>query len=157
MENKKPLFFVLILLAIAALAAGAFFYMGKSGKKANNQKTEVVKTEVSASQLPAGLPKNLPIEAGSQIIQNYEAKSTNSETIQGTKKFTTEKSLEDAVKTYTDFFAKTAWEIIDSQKTNDYESALMRRNDSTVLVVARKDSALGKNVVEISLTEKKRN
>ncbi len=154
MGNRNKIIILIVVLALLAIAGGYYMYSKKPVQPVEQPKAEnkVQVKEVSVSEAPAGLPENLPIEPGSQVIQNYSATSSGN-SIQGTRKFTTNKTLTEAVKTYSDFFAKTAWIVVDTQKDDGTESALLKRNNSTILILARKDSTLGKNVVELTLTE----
>lgn len=120
-----------------------------------DQPAEIKTSIVPASKAPAGLPENLPMDPGSQILQNYEA-TTQGDRISGTRRFTTKKSPQLAVKTYQDFFAKTAWQVVEQKEESGYNSVLMQRNESTVLILAREELGTDHNVVEITLTEIKK-
>lgn len=148
---------VLLLAVLAGLAAYAYFKNGSLFPGGGIFAGKEIETKaIAASDAPGSLPENLPIEAGSRILQNYEATSKGQNLVQGTVKFTTSQTLSAAVKTYTDFFSKAAWTVVSTKQEQGYETALMRRNDSTVLIVAARDSNLNQNVVEITLTEEGR-
>ncbi len=163
MENNKRLVVLISILVLAAFAAGAYAYMSKyqSGKKqeiTNTQPekpkpTPVVK-KLENNQSPKGLAADIPVDADVQVLQNYEATSSSNGT-QGTKKFTTEKTLDAAVKTYTDYFTKEGWTQVDKQADTGYISVVMKRKTSTLLIFASYDKNLNKNVVELTITEQK--
>lgn len=153
--SKRLLLVLAIIVLIVAVLAYYFASKKPLGQDGGNQMSPVTVKEVSKTIAPAGLPENMPIEAGSKILQNYEATAKQGN-IQGTRKLTTNKSIPEAVKVYTDFFSKLSWKVVEEKQDESYSTVLMKRNKSTLLIVVRKDSAAGTNVVEITLTEPER-
>jgi len=154
MQSRKRLLLLIALVALAIIIA-VILWQQKKDKAPAQTNENIGNIQVKAIEpgdVPGGLPENLPIEPGSEVLQNYQA-TANGDRIQGTRKFTTKKPLASAIKTYTDFFKASAWVVVDEQNGDGYQTVLLRRNDSTVLVVVREDAAAKKNVVEITLSE----
>lgn len=153
MSYKKTILIILILVII--IAAVAVMYRSTNEPAPNNETTAdqvVTKTELEVGDNPSGLTNSLPIEAGSQIIQNFETNSGDGR-MQGTRKFTSFKTFPEIIKTYQDYFVGKSWEVVDEQSGSDFQAVMLKRNRSTVLVVAKKDPRYSDNMVEITLTE----
>lgn len=154
MGNRKIILILFASVLIGAGIAGVYWHLHRLRQSEVQLVPSTVETKtVPVAQAPAGLPDNLPIEPGSQVLENYQATTTSDGRVQGTRKFTSKKSLSDAVKVYVDFFAKTGWTVASQKTESTFQSALLRRNDSTILVVVRNDVLPAHNVVEITLTE----
>jgi hypothetical protein len=151
MENRKKI--ILLLAIIAAVLAGVFLYYKSVKSPTETGGDNPVKVKgVSLTEGPAGLPENLPIEAGDKILENFEATAPGNR-IQGTRKFTTNKTLDGALDTYISFFAKSSWVVADTKSDDISRSAILKRNEGILTIRVRDDQDLQKNVVEITLTE----
>ncbi len=153
MDSRKRNYILIGLLLILLLAIMLMLSRSKKQQPAfSTSQVKVDKQEVSASELPAGLPENVPIEPGSIIIENYKA-TTEGDRVQGTRTFTSRKTIAEAIKVYTDFFTKSAWNKAAEQTGEGFSTVLLKRNDSTLLIVVKEDASLKLRVVELTLTE----
>lgn len=150
--NKKVVITLGVIVAVILLAAFYFFVL----KNRNNSKFSIEKQELGMAEIPVGFPRNLPIEAGSQILQNYEASTTDGR-IQSTRVVTTKKPLDQAVKVYEDFFVKDGWKKIpDTSATTGVMTAIFRKGDNLLLIKAKTTPELNQSTIELSLTEAKK-
>lgn len=150
---SKKTWEVILGITIAIIAVLVLFFVYKKDK--NTEKLlEVTTSQLSPSETPAGLPKNLPIEKGTTVLQNYQS-ITNDGRLQSTKQITSFKQPKEALDTYIDFFNKLGWvggysesaSIIDGQQT-----AQMKDKTGSLLIVSRPVSA-GKTTVEFTLIQ----
>lgn len=147
--NKKLLIVVGILAVAAVLLAAFYFY---SQKKNTAKGTPVEKTDLQISQLPSGFSADFPVEAGSTIIQNYEATQDGKK--QSTRMFTTNKSLEDAVKVYIDYFTDKGWAQIPYAETEEGVLNVIFAKDNDALTInATADITTKEKTVTVTLTE----
>lgn len=144
-----PVFAVLILLI------GAFFIFRY--QRHNSQPVEqfsVNKTELSSTQTPSAIPTNLPVEAGSKVLQNYEAKTTDGR-IQSTKKLTSKKDPKTALEFYSDFFKKQGWTggFSPSASTAGGQQVAVFKKVQDIMTIIATPAISGSSVVEISITQ----
>lgn len=152
-KNKKAW----IILAGTVLIVTAFAVLNYLETKSNEPLPLEVKTaEIDKLSVPSGLPQNLPIEAGSKILQNSETR-TNDGRFQSTREVTSKKSPQELLKTYTDFFTKEGYEGGFDEKISkgeNYQVARMMKEGEMVQIVATgydKDGYTSK--IYISLTK----
>lgn len=158
MENliKNKVGLLLVLAVLLLLVAGLFLYLQPEGVNILTGKRDVAEKDFKletkdtpSSAILTGFPKDLPMEAGSKVLQSYESDSGNGR-LQSTKKFTTTLSVSVALEKYTSFFKDTGWLQTDSDvKTSPI--TLIKKND-TVMVVATNDPDNG-TVVEITILQ----
>lgn len=158
MENliKNKVGLLLVLAVLLLLVAGLFLYLQPEGVNKMTGKRDVAEKEFKletkdapSSAILAGFPKDLPMEAGSKVLQSYESDSGNGR-LQSTKKFTTALSVSAALEKYTTYFQGSGWLQTDSDaKTSPI--TLIQKND-TVMIVATNDPDNG-TVVEITILQ----
>lgn len=142
-----------VLLVITAILAGLYMYKNNSKIQTEDIKTEefaVTKTELVDTQIPSGFPVDLPIEARSKVVQNYEAKTTDGR-LQSTRVMTTLKSTNEALKVYTDFFANLGWVEALGRKDTDV-TVLMLKGDNSLLISVNENATQEKSI-SLTLTE----
>lgn len=153
---NKRLLAIAIIVGLGALVVAGFYLLNKPNFTQiieNPQKSFAVeKKDLALNEVPGGFPKDLPVEAGSKVSQNYQASTTDGR-IQSTRVVTTSDSLVAGVKIYSDFFVNLGWTEIDTESpVAGRVNALFRRKDDTLLVVAYSD-ATKQNKIELTLTE----
>lgn len=149
----------LAVIVIAFIVVGTVFlnakYRNKQTPASTVQPFTVEKKDLAPNQLPQGFPKDLPVEAGSSVIQNYEATTTDGRK-QSTRISTTNKTLIQAVKVYQDFFLSLSWTKISTTNPDvDTVNALFRRKDDVLLITGRTDVSSKDKTVELTLIEPK--
>lgn len=155
--NKKILVLLILIILVVAVAAG--FYFSKNGKFGNNRTNQEKPFTVETNQLGAGqiskdFPVNLAIEPGSQTLQNYESTSSDGRK-QSTIVVTTDKALAAAVSDYVKFFESQDWVEIDSafKSTTNEVTAVMKKLDDRVMIVAQNNTETKQKTVEITLVQ----
>src|SRR6478672_5855138 len=97
MENKKT-GIILGGIVLIVLAALALFFLNK---RASHPKFTMSTAQLSPSEVPSGLPKDLPMDKGSQVLQNYESQTSDSRR-QSTRQITSTKAPKEALAFYID-------------------------------------------------------
>lgn len=146
---NKRLAIIAGILAVALIISAAFYF---SSRKSDIQQFSVQKTDLPASQLPSGFPRDLPIEANSSTLQNYEATTTDGRK-QSTMVITTKKTLAQAVKVYQEYFVAQGWEEIDTPAEEGSVTAMFRKKDDALFILAKTDPTTKQNTIELTLTE----
>lgn len=155
MENLiKNKINLLIVLAIALLiVTGLFLYLQPKGQNPLASKKSITEQEfnletkdTAPSVVLQGFPKDLPIEAGSKVLQSYESDSGNGR-LQSTKKFTSSLTPQAALAKYVSFFesqdyVRTTTEPLTSPAT-------LLKKDASVMVVINSGA---ENVTEVEIT-----
>jgi hypothetical protein len=152
--NKKLLGIAILLAIVAALTAG-FFYM--QDKSADNNSAEkpfsAEKKDLELGELASGFPENMPIEVGSEIVQNSES-TTSDGRVESKLITTTNLTLTQSVKSYVDFFVGQGWVVVNNQSVDaNNVTATLRKKDDALMIVGRNDIKSSEKTVEISLTE----
>lgn len=115
---------VLIVIAIVVAAFFGLRALNKSkmykptGQEQNNTQTPVkevtplpfTKVETATDKLPEGFVAGFPLEAGAVIISNYSAKTASG--LQSSRRFVSQKTLDENYKIYNDYFVKNKWKIL---------------------------------------------
>jgi hypothetical protein len=133
--NKKT--WIILAGVILIIAGGLFLY------SSNKNQSKVIPIEITTDQLakadiPTGLPQNLPTEAGSKVLQNYESR-TNDGRLQSTRQITSKKSAQTALSVYVQFFKDLGWSggFSESSSTaNGQQIALMQKDQDSLMIVA---------------------
>lgn len=147
------IFFILII--IIALVT-VYFYLRKAPDM-NNSVTEISSGEFSAevkklgsAEILSGFPEDLPMQDGSEVLDNYEATS-NDGRIQSTKLFKSPQTTAQALQTYTNFFTGKGW--VRNVGGSLTSPILMRRADDTLMISVSSGIDSSEAIVEITLTQ----
>ncbi len=150
--NKNLLRILAVVALGAVIAAGLYFY----NKRHSNETTQsftAQKKDLAVTEIPKGFPANFPMEAGSEVLKNYESTGSDGR-FQSTRQVTTKKTLDQAVKIYTDFFGKLGYTLQPTESRNDsVVLAFMRKGDDTLMIVGRTNEATKQKTVEVTLTQ----
>lgn len=150
-----------LLVVIAALVFYKFYNSQDDSvvdnKSANNLKQE--KTEIDNSVVPKGLPKNLPSEPGTKVLQNYETKTQDGRT-QSTHIVTSNEKPRAALEIYLKFFKSLGYEGgFDSKISidNGAQHGRLFKDKETIMLVASpytdKETRQDTTKVEITLSQ----
>lgn len=156
MEIDKRRVTLIGLIFLTIIIVGVFSYLNdkKKPEVETQQGTGTKIEELNPTSLPANMPLDLPIEPGTEVLENYQATSKDGR-IQNTRRFTTKNTPDVAVKIYTNFFTKNAWKVANLKLEPGSANAILRRNDSSLTINVKRDSRVNSNVVEITITEPK--
>lgn len=150
--NKKTW---IIVAGVVLIIAGGLFLYSTNTKQPKVVPIEVKTTELAKAEIPAGIPKNLPAEAGSKVLQNYESR-TNDGRLQSTRQITSKKSAKDALDIYFAFFEKLGWDGSIGESAGGADSQLiatMKKDQDLLMIVATPKGANGSEI-EFTLTQK---
>lgn len=139
--TEKNKLILLVVIVILAIIAGIIYFQIKDNT-AEEFKPAV--TELDDTVVPRGFPPAFPIEPGSEILQNYQAKAEDGR-IQYTREVTTNKSPDEAIEFFKDHFKKWGWE--------ESGANLLKKDNDTVSINATSGQAAGKTTVLITLIE----
>jgi hypothetical protein len=155
----------IILLALVVVVAIVAIVARKTVKKPvatgskttvtagqNPSQTEARIQSVPSSELPSGLPDNLPIEKGAAIIQNFTAKDPATGKLQSTRGYTSTQSMDADFAAYQKYFKDNGWTITSTLDQPAVKSIYATKSAATMSVSLASDAA-GKAVVVVSLVQ----
>ncbi len=105
-----------IVTIIIIVVAGVYY------KHFYHAPLKVERHEVSADTLPERFPANIPLEAGTGLIQNYTA-SAPGVPFQATREFSTHRTIAENFAIYKTFFSNFGWELV-SATSSSYATVL---------------------------------
>ena len=138
----------------ALIVAGFLFLTYLDNQTPKIEPFKVTTTELGKATVPTGLPQDLPSEAGSKVLQNYEAR-TNDGRLQSTRQISIKKAAPAALKVYLDFLTTKDWKGgIDSAASSDggQQVALMQNSTGTLMIIATPNGD-NQSIVELTLTQ----
>lgn len=112
---KKILVGLIIIVAVASVVTlVATIFINQPTELAKNVnmagQSDLSKVAVTETELPGKLPKNLPLELNSVILQNFTATTANGE-YQATRAYESSKSLAENLAIYTKYLNDNGWGI----------------------------------------------
>lgn len=150
-NTKIKILIGVVLLAL--IGVGVYFLTDKyspfSGK--TNKESGIIVTNIPISHLPNNFPSNLPVETGSQLLENYEATSVDNGK-QSTQVYTTRKTLSENVKIYTEYLQKNGWIILSQEDKPTYKMIYASKGISFLQVDLTEQSSPLANTIGISIT-----
>lgn len=147
----RKLLIIAGVLAVAVIILVAFYFFTQNTTQKPSFSSE--KKVLSSNDIPSGFPSDFPVEAGSSVIQNYES-TTNDGRKQSTRITTSNKTSQEAVKVYQEFFIARGWiEVSTLNSDPNSFKAIFRKDNSGLSVTAHEDATTKKNTVEVTLTE----
>lgn len=151
-KDKISLLIGVGILILILITVGVFlFYKPANKTTQKNTQPFQVKTETLANgETAKAFPESLPIEPGSKILQNYQS-TANDGRVQFTKQFTSNLSVEAAVKKYTEFFKSSGWTAPSTIKS----PVVLLKKAETAMIVVNKGTGEANSVVEVTLLQKK--
>lgn len=140
---------------ILIVAASIFLYYQEKNARNKPKPLEVKTSQLDQSDTPSGFPKDLPIERGSEVLQNYET-HTNDGRLQSTKQFTVQKEARAALDFYTDYFKKLGYDggYSDSSSTEGGQQIALMQNKSGLLMIVATSNGSKQSTVELTLTQR---
>lgn len=153
--NKK-LVIIAGILSIALIILAVFYFSANRSANKNVEDSAITTVPVEEGKIASGFPQDLPIEAGSTTVQNYEA-ATKDGRKQSTLSTTTSKTLSEAVKVYVDYFTEAGWQMagtLDEQP--DLVRAIFRKDTSLLTIEAKKDIESEENKIDLTLIESRK-
>lgn len=149
---------IIVFLLILLLALAGYFYRRNAntgverlfGEEISLADFRVKTTELPVGANPVGIPVDLPMQEGNQILANTESRATDGR-IQSVKKFSTSLTVAKALQTYVSFFESKGWV---RNSSGALQSPVLLRNKQNALSISAV-RGLGESytVVEISLIQ----
>jgi len=160
MGSPKAKIVISSLVALCIIAALVYVLVNTTSKTPVDDTTKpdhqtqpkVTRTDVDPTVVPEKVPKDIPMEKGATIIQNYTLATTDGKA-QSTRAFKTSKSLADNYKLYTNYFNDNGWTIqnfVDNPKSKMINAV----KDETRVQVTLNESSVDKSrTVDITVTD----
>lgn len=137
---KKLITFIVIVAAVTALV----LYLNKPkinkgpAVTTNNGQQKTVQTEptvkaVEITQLPEMFPADFPIEAGAEVVSNYNAQANGVN--QATRQFNSKKTLAQNIKIYMDYFQNSDWTLLGASKQKEVFAVVAENKDKKKLQI----------------------
>lgn len=151
---NKRLVILAGILSIALIILAVFYFTSNGFRsEVETVSGQIEKVNLESDQLPSVFPKDIPIEAGSETKQNYEAKAKDGRK-QSTFSTTTTKTLTETVKVYQDFFLDKGWTKLSEPEPNTEIMRITLKKDNDFLTIEAKKGFEGEsNIVDITLIE----
>lgn len=153
---KKMLVGLIIIIAVAIgiTLIVAMFSKDKTVQPVEEKVESPIesKTEVPQDKLPEKFPVDVPVEAGAEISQNYNAAATDG-SIQATREFVTKKSLADNLVIYEKYLKDNGWKVSAKVDTDTYKMVAGSKDKQELQVSIGENSATKVKTVTISLTQ----
>src|SRR5574340_549763 len=149
---------VLIIIAAAALLWQNFSKRQPKGKDEQEQqatltgKTPLAMSQVSNNQLPELLPKNLPVEKGAEVLENYEFSDASTGQRQSTRSYATKKSPEENVEIYKKYLLDNQWSAVSVADGNNQNILTASKGGGSIIIVVRNNAADSPDTVSVSVT-----
>jgi hypothetical protein len=150
---RNSAFLIVLLVLLTLFLLSRFAPQVGNLFRTNYPKLEVKETPVDPTRLPEGFPREIPLETGSVVVQNYNATTTgssNTVTTQSTRAFESKKSVEKNFQLYQDFFLKNDWLINTTNEGQGYKSLSAQKSGVTVRVHISQNSIT--NIVTVNIT-----
>lgn len=152
-------FAAIIVLCIIVLAFAALIWVysqteRKQSGLANNAPAPVIseKKNIPTKEVPDKFPKDIPIEEGAKITQNYNATAADGR-YQATRAFETSKTLDANYKIYSDYMKNNGWKIESNVNEATFKTLLGTNGDAKLQVNMNENSVTKVKTVDISLTD----
>ena len=151
--NKKSILIVVLLIVLAG-----FLYFYKSYKELNDAASTKItsprplisRQQVPTGQLPDKFPRNIPIEKGAKIAENYSVNADGR--YQGTVVFETAKSIDVNVKIYLDYLAANKWTVTSDIKQEGARDITATKGELNLKIRIAENSITNVKTVGLYLT-----
>jgi hypothetical protein len=159
MNNSHRLIWLAVIVAAIAIVAVVVISLVKkqsnettppTQQNQNQDQQTGKKTEVPTSQLPARFPADIPLEAGAQITQNYNADGPEGQ-YQASRVFISKQTLDANLATYQAYFKAKGWKVGATINEANYKFITGTKDNAQLQVTAQ--LANGQKTVTISYTE----
>lgn len=146
-------FLVLVVALLCLLFVASKLGLGvRSNKLTNFAPAQVEKTNIDFSKTPEKFPKDVPIEAGAKITQNFNA-TTPTGQFQATRVFETKKSLADNLTLYSNFLKKNNWTIKSTIDNSNYKMVIASLDKKNLTIAIDENKTTKIKTVNISYVE----
>lgn len=154
---KKGLVGLIVLIAAAVVITMVIypFYKNRKGSQdaQTAEKTELKKEIVDKSKLPSKLPTNVPVEANSEVLENYNLQNLDGQS-QATRSFESNKTLEQNLAIYKDYMTKNNWSgiaVLDQDALKVISGS--KGNQKLQVSISKSPKPPTVSIVSISITE----
>lgn len=139
-----------VIIATVIAVAFVYFFLAILRTKSNRSLGPIIKTEIDRNQAPTGFPKELPIESGAVIVQNYEAQAPTGQH-QATRVFESKKTVAQNYKLYLDYLTKNGWQIKAKTESPALSSIFAVKADGFLTINISKNAITNSVTVDLSL------
>ena len=127
---------------------------GETEFNSATQTPNIVKEEVDTKNLPEALPSDLPLEAEAEVKENSVVSSPDKPGVtQYTRKYTSQKSLDENYEIYKDYLQKNGWNILTSIEEDGLRSLIAANADNSkqMFVTISENSLTGEVTVDVTI------
>ena len=150
-KNLGIIIAIILLIIIVAVVLRSKHDAGNNNKNANVEAT-TSKTQVPESQLPNKLPANIPVEAGAEVVDNYNAQSSDGR-YQATRTFETKQTLAANLKLYSDYLKNNGWTLQAVTDKQTYKMVVGAKGNQILQISIDENLSSKTKTVSIILTE----
>ncbi|HMR55427.1 MAG TPA: hypothetical protein PKD34_02435 [Candidatus Doudnabacteria bacterium] len=156
--DKKKLLVIFLLALSAMIVAGFYLYNSQNVSVQEQSQREAVasieKTEFAGTQFPPSIPSDLPVEAGSKVLESSESKTSDGR-IQSTVSLTTSNTLSNSFNSYVEFFETKNWLEIESlrETTTERITTVMQYQSNRLMIEVFNDDFTGEQIIKLVLLE----
>jgi hypothetical protein len=148
MDEKLKLYLTVVITGLAVVVlAFAVWYRAGHGPAGSHNATSVPAhnfqvTDIDVSQLPPGLPANLPIEKGAVVTRNNDTTDTVTGGRQSERTYITQLGIAANFAAYKQYLAANKWKIV---ATLDHPSTLDQPDAANYKTISATNGAGGGN------------
>lgn len=125
----------LVVLVALVVVVGAAVFIVRMRKPAT-QSANPVRTDLAATEIPAGIPTDLPyINFDDAVVHNFSLSATDTAPAQTVRKWTADGTVEVVYAAYKAYFHKKDWQVMTEINT-DAAHIVSARKDGHILMVS---------------------
>lgn len=147
-----PFLIVVILVIALLLATHKSDNLTSTSTQPTVSGSRIAVTEVDKAQFPEKFPKDVPIEEGAQIVQNFNATTADGR-FQATRVFKTKKSLADNLSIYRNFLTDSGFKVESTINKPNYKMVRGTKGNTALQASIDENSKSGIKTVSISYIE----
>ena len=152
-ENEIDIKKVLVFIIVVALIVTAGIVYWTQFRGGQDIVVPVDVTNLDENKLPVGIPKDLPMEENAQILQNYEAKEQDSNNLQSTRQYISQKSLQENFDLYKKYLEDNNWVILTATDMDDLKGIMAKNNSGEIMdITFSKNQITDEITVDITLS-----
>ncbi len=141
---------ILLVVAAVILILIIFIYNRTNKSIEPNQSRlpvpSVLAGDLAANKLPDNFPKDIPLEKGAKVLQNYQ-KTSSDGSVQLVREFVTSKTIADNLQTYQDYMDNNGWKrsagMIDQPKFKSFSAT----KDNVLLQVTIQENTSTRQII----------
>jgi 16S rRNA C967 or C1407 C5-methylase (RsmB/RsmF family) len=123
-----------------------------NNKTPQAQQIKVTKTEKAPTELPDKFPKDIPMETGAKVVQNYNA-TTEDGRFQATRVFESKKTIDENLKIYEEYLKTSKYTLDPVVSVNNYKAVSGKKLNAQLQISLDYNTNTKISTVSINYTE----